>query len=67
MVSAGFALDLRPGEARTDIVPDLLFLKDDGHTLKDVIADFRRQRFQPDIGIFNNARSGFEPVWMAVE
>jgi signal transduction histidine kinase len=67
MVSAGAALDLLPGKARPDIVPDLLFLKDDGHTLKDVIADFRRQRFQPDIGIFNDARSGFEPVWMAVE
>ena len=67
MASAGAALDLQPGEARPDIVPDLLFLKNDGQTLKEVIADFRQQRFRPDIGIFNDAKNGFEPVWMAVE
>ena len=61
------ALDLRPGEARPDIVPDLVYLKNDGQTLTEVIADFRQQRFTPDIGIFENARTGFVPVWMAVE
>ncbi len=66
-VSAVAALDLKPGEARPDIVPDLLFLKDRGKTLKEVIADFQQQRFRPDIDIFNNAESGFEAVWMAVE
>ena len=65
--SACAALDLLPGEARPDIVPDLLYLQSDGQTLKEVIADFRKQRFRPDIGIFENAKTGFVPVWLAVE
>jgi signal transduction histidine kinase len=61
------ALDLEPGKQHTGLVGALMFLKDDGETLKEAIAAYRQGRFSADRAVFSGARNSFDPVWMAVE